>query len=403
MTTDPLAERAAAHLQHLCVRIPTRVVGSQGNRDATAYCADVCRAAGWTVETPTFDCTHWTESGAELRAGAASFEVLVSPYSLPVQVSAPLAMISTAAELEGADLVGKVVLLRGDIAREQLAPKNFPWWNPEEHQRIIAALERAAPLAIVAATERNPETAGAVYPFALIEDGDFDIPTAHMTAEEVLKLAVYAGRTVDLELRASRAQAVGCNVEATRARGPHVPRVVVTAHIDAKQNTPGAVDNGGGTVVLLLLAELLADQAETPLELVVFNGEDYYAASGEKLFVDQNGDLTGIDLNINIDGAGFIRGQTHFSFYNCDDSVAAQARRAFESHGLVEGPQWVQGDHSIFAMAGRPAIAITTEFFEEICATITHTPKDTVEMVDPNRLAQVARAIAAFAGQLRGR
>lgn len=121
------------------------------------------------------------------------------------------------------------------------------------------------------------------------------------------------------------------------------------------------------------------------------------------MFVDQNGDLTGIDLNINIDGAGFIRGETHFSFYNCDDSVAAQARRVFESHGLVEGPQWVQGDHSIFAMAGRPAIAITTEFFEEICATITHTPKDTVEMVDPLRLAQVARAIAAFAGQLRGR
>ncbi len=124
-----------------------------------------------------------------------------------------------------------------------------------------------------------------------------------MTAEEGLKLAVYAGRTVDLELRASRAQAEGCNVEATKARGHDAPPRGRHRAIDAKQNTPDAVDNSGGTVVLLLLAELLADQRETPPELVVFNGEDYYAASGEKLFVDQNGDLSSIDLNINIDGA----------------------------------------------------------------------------------------------------
>lgn len=395
--TDPLAARAAAHLHHLCVQLPERVVGSQGNRDATAYFAGVCRAAGWQVETPTFPCMAWSESGAELTAGAESFEVQVSPYSLPVQVSAPLAVAITVEELEGADLAGQVVLLRGGIAGEQLAPKNFPWWNPEEHQRIIAALERAAPLAIVAATARNPQTAGAVYPLALIEDGDFAIPVAHLAEEEGLRLAAYAGRTVNLELRATRAPAEGANVVARKARGQGAPRVVVTAHIDAKLNTPGAVDDGGGTVVLLLLAELLAGRAETPLELVAFNGEDYYAAPGERLFVEQNGDLGGIDLNINIDGAGYIRGGTQFSFYNCNEALAGLVRTAFEAHGLTEGPQWVQGDHSIFAMAGRPAVAITTEFFEEICATITHTPRDAVGIVDPQRLAQIARAITALA------
>ncbi len=158
----------------------------------------------------------WSESGAELTAGVTAFECQPSPYTLPVLVSAPLVVLSTVEELEAADMAGKIVLLRGDLAREQLAPKHFPWWNPEEHQRIIAVLERGQPAAIVAATSRNPETAGAVYPFPLIEDGDFDIPSAFMTEEEGQKLAVYAGREVDLEIRASRSMAEGCNVVARR-------------------------------------------------------------------------------------------------------------------------------------------------------------------------------------------
>ena len=222
MSLDQLALRVAEHLQRLCVDIPTRAVGSQGNRDATAYVSASLQTLGWEVETPAFQCMDWSESGVDLSAGATSFEAFASPYTLPVLVSAPLVVVNTPEELEAADLTGKVALLRGELAREQLAPKNFPWWNPEEHQRIIAALERGQPAAIVAATSRNPDTAGAVYPFPLIEDGDFDIPSAYMTEEEGQKLAVYAGREVNLEIRASRSMAEGFNVVARRGggRGP---------------------------------------------------------------------------------------------------------------------------------------------------------------------------------------
>ena len=46
------------------------------------------------------------------------------------------------------------------------------------------------------------------------------------------------------------------------------------------------------------------------IELVAFNGEDYYAAPGERLYLQQNEDLSAIDLLINIDGAGYYRGDT---------------------------------------------------------------------------------------------
>lgn len=400
MSLDRLAARAAEHLRRLCVDIPTRVVGSQGNRDAVAYASALLRTLNWEVATPAFQCMNWSESGVALAAGATSFEAFASPYTLPVLVSAPLVVFGDVETLERADINGKIALLRGELAKGQLAPKNFPWWNPDEHKRIIAALEHGQPAAILAATTRNPETAGAVYPFPLIEDGDFDIPSAYMTEEEGQKLAVYAGREVDLEIRASRSLSEGANVVARRGGGPQEDtthgRWVISAHIDAKRGTPGAIDNATGVIVLLLVGELLAGyDGERLVELVAFNGEDYYAAPGERLYLQENGDLSTIDLIINIDGAGYHVGNTHFSLYGCDDGLADQLRAVLEAHGLVEGPQWYQGDHTIFVMAGRPAVAITSDI-DEVSAQVTHTPKDAPEIVDTEKVAQIAEALAAL-------
>src|SRR5512135_1662345 len=103
MSLDHLAVRAAEHLQRLCVDIPSRTVGSQGNRDATAYASAVLQALGWQVETPAFQCMDWSESAADLSAGATTFEAHPSPYTLPVLVSAPLVPVSILDDLEAAE------------------------------------------------------------------------------------------------------------------------------------------------------------------------------------------------------------------------------------------------------------------------------------------------------------
>jgi aminopeptidase YwaD len=260
--------------------IPTRVVGSRGNRAATDWVAETMTRLGWEVEKQAFECIDWQEAGAALSASGAEFDVLVSPYSLGGSIAARLAVVSTADMLESTDVESCVLLLRGEIAAEQLMPKNFPFYNPDEHRRIIGLLEARRPAAIVCATTRNPEMAGAVYPFPLIEDGDFDIPSVYMTAEEGGRLASHAGEVVSLTLRAERTASTGCNVIARKGRGPK--RLVVFAHIDAKRGTPGAIDNASGVVILLLLAELLAGYAGTTnIELVALNGEDHYSAAGE--------------------------------------------------------------------------------------------------------------------------
>jgi len=292
-------------------------------------------------------------------------------------------------------VAGTILLLRGSLAKEQLMPKNFPFYNPDEHREIIGCLERKQPVAILAATGRDPGMAGGVTPFPLIEDGDFTIPCAHMMESVGEELAALAGEEVEIKIRAERTPAIGCNVEAHKG-AVQGPRIVVFAHIDAKLGTPGALDNAAGVSTLLLLAELMQHQTpEARLELVALNGEDYYSAPGEQLFLSRNANrFDEILLGINIDGAGDAAGETAFSLYGCAPHLAHTIRTAFLARpGMIEGEAWYQSDHSLFLMHHRPALAVTSARFSELWAEIAHTPQDLPERVNPQRLEDLAHVI----------
>jgi aminopeptidase YwaD len=394
MEQEALIERAQGYLDTLCTEISTRRVGSKGNRKATDYVAEKLKAWGFHVEQPEFDCIDWQHRGATLKIGQESFSVQPSPYSLGCSVNAPLVVVSNLAELEQVEAEGKVLLVLGELAKEQLMPKNFPFFNPDEHKKIVALLEAKNPVAILSATGRNPSLAGGLYPFPLIEDGDFDIPSVYMTEEEGFRLSVFAGKMAMLKSETVRTPSSGCNV--IGLKGKPGRRIVVTAHIDAKLGTPGAVDNATGVIVLLLLAELLEGYHDAPrLEIAVLNGEDYYDASGEKLYVEGNAGRFGeMQLAINIDGAGFKHGPSAYSSYECPAELEGLLSKVFSSYNdLVPGEAWYQSDHSIFIQNGVPAIALTSQDFAELTTYITHTPKDNPEIVEPSRLVEIALAL----------
>jgi aminopeptidase YwaD len=394
MKNTSLETKAENHLETLCNHIPTRRVGTQGNRDANEYLAEEFASFGFTVERQPFDCIDWTQGEANLSVNGEQFEVQVGAFTLGCQAQAPLIVASTVDELKAADVQDKILLLRGEITREQLMPKNFPFYNPDEHKHIVSLLETKRPLAVLTATGRNPESAGAVYPFPMIEDGDFNIPSAFMTEEEGARLASHADEMAALAIEAERYPSSGFNLVARK--GPSGRRVAVSAHIDSKDNTPGALDNAASVVVLLLLAELLENyEGELGVELVPFNGEDHYSAAGEKAYLKANeGKLNEILLNINMDALGSHQGNTVFSFYECSDELKNSAKKVFTAQaGFAEGEPWFQSDHMIFVMSGVPAMAITSKNFVEILTEIAHTPKDSIELVNCEKMVKTAIAV----------
>lgn len=333
-----------------------------------------------------------------MQAGEDTFEVFAGPYSFGCDIIAPLVSCSTLDELNAVHSTGNVLLLSGDLAVEQLMPKHFPFYNPEHHQGLYRLLEEKSPVAILAATTQNPDTAGALYPFPLFEDGDFDIPNAYMTAEEGRRLAGRAGQAVRLRFDGDRRPAEGWNIVAAKGRAG-APRIVLTAHIDAKDGTPGALDNASGVTTLLLLAVLLSDYAGPyRVELTAINGEDYYAGSGEVAFIQANEDrFEEILLGINLDGAGYRRGRTAYSLYGCNERMQTKVQEVFaDPEHFIAGPAWYQSDHFLFILKERPALAFTSEAVDHLVREIVHTTKDAPDLVSPAALVEIAACLDRF-------
>lgn len=394
---EKLYNQSLYYLDVLCNRIQGRSVGSEGNREATLFFEQELSRLGWRTSKAEFDAMDWRDGGARLLSNGDIYEVFAGPYSLPFSGTRQLVAVSDIAGLEKGEIQDKILLLHGEIAREQLMPKNFVFYNPEEHQRIIALLEKGKPAAIISATGRNSALAGGVYPFPLIEDGDFDIPSVYMTEEEGIRLLSHDGGTVTLESVSERIPGKGYNITAVRGT-EDADRIVVTAHIDAKKGTPGAIDNATGVIVLLLLADLLRDyEGPRRVEIVAFNGEDYYAVPGQMNFIMANQEkFSEMLLNINIDGAGYREGISAFSPFNLPEEIYRNTAGVIARYpGITEGAQWPQGDHSIFVQYGVPAIAVSSKWFIDNMESqdITHTPKDNPGITDCRKVVEIAIAL----------
>ncbi|MFN7035179.1 MAG: M28 family peptidase [Bellilinea sp.] len=396
MRTQNWEKRVVEHLHFLCEETGGRSLGSEGNRKAAEYIRRTFSSAGWEVHSSPFECLDWKNGGCNLRAGGIEFEAMVSPYSNGGGWVAPLVVAGSPAELESQSLSGKVVLLHGELTRGQWIPKNFPFYQNELQQRWIALLEQKAPLAIITATGKDPQVAGGVYPFPLIEDGDFDIPSVYMTDKAGERLAEMAGQLVELEIRAQRMPSQGCNIRAVLP-GKDPRRLVCFAHFDTKMGTPGALDNASGVAILLLLAEMLRGRnLNWSVELTALNGEDSYSNPGEVVWLKENqGRFSEIGLGVNFDLVGFCEGRTAYSLYQLPEALEALIRVRFaQFNGLMEGEGWVQSDHSLFVFNGVPAVAFTSEKMADLMQSIVHTERDIPALCEVGRVVETALAVA---------
>ncbi|HEX2959641.1 MAG TPA: M28 family peptidase, partial [Chitinispirillaceae bacterium] len=394
MCRETLLKLAEDHLKALCSDIRERRVGGEGNREATNYVKNHFKENGWCIEETELSVIDWKTEGASLHCNDTAFEVFSSPYSLGCYIQGILVPVDTVEKLKNTELTEKIVLMHGKIAAEQIMPKNFVFYNPDEHKEIVSVLEKGMPGALICATGRNSTTAGGAYPFPLFEDGDFDIPSVYMKDTEGEKLIACSGQQIILQSKSLRIPETAYNIVA-RSGDRNKKRIVVTAHIDAKAGTPGAIDNATGVTVLLLLCGLLQNyKGNYCIEIVAFNGEDYYAVPGQMKYIEQNGDkFQDVVLNINIDGVGYKNGLTCFSPFDLPVEIHSNLNELITNNtSITEGAPWVQGDHSIFLQFGCPAIAVSSNWLIENFDNqdITHTPKDNLSIVSYERVVECA-------------
>jgi aminopeptidase YwaD len=388
-------KKASTYIHTLCGFEPNRRTGSPGNLEATRFFARTIRQFGYDIDALPFECLDFSSGEAELSSHNKTFDIKISPYSLECDITAPLEIATTVEELEKCSCEGKLLLMKGELCKEQLMPKNFVFYNPEHHKKIYGLLEEKKPAAIITATARNPSLVGALYPFPLIEDGDFDIPSVYCTDVVGEEIAACNGESFSLKTECHRIPATASNVMAVK--NPKADKkIIVCAHIDAYGDSLGALDNASGTTVLLLLAEMLSDyDGPHRIEILSLNGEDHYSAGGQMDYLNRyENELDNVLIVCNVDDVGYIKGKTSFSLYELPEDLSEKTRSVIDKfEGLIEGEKWYNGDHMIFVQKGISSIAVTAERIQELMASITHTEKDVPGLVDCEKLLELASAL----------
>lgn len=369
------------HLNKLCGEIGARATGSAANQQAVNYSAEVFETLGYEVTLQEFSCMDWQNDGAELVVDGQSVEIEAAEYSLPCEVTGEFVCVSTIEELAAADLTNKICVLYGDLCKEPLMPKSMIFWNPEEHQAIIRELETKQPLAVITVSFL-PEVA-----VPIIQDGDFEIPCGAVKGEVLPSLLNSQGDN-QLRLFTERRPATAANVIATKGTGK---KLSFSAHIDTKPTTPGALDNGSGVATLLTLAEQLSSvETGYQIEMVLFNGEDYYSMPGEMAFMSQSlNDPAAYHCAFNVDGVGMQDSSTSYSFYEFPAEMQQRIEEIVAVSPQLEPTNpWPMGDHMLFAGAGIPAVALTATNIYSLMESVMHTPNDNLSIVDFERIVE---------------
>jgi hypothetical protein len=139
-------------LKKLSVEIGQRPAGSRANRMAADFIAGEMEQVGYEVIAQEYPCPDWRAFSGELTVAGKKVPVVVNTHSPSCDIEAELAPVSSAEDLEGLDLSGRIAVVYGEITRGGFMPKNFDrrYYADENKDRFIDLMEKCRPGAIIA-------------------------------------------------------------------------------------------------------------------------------------------------------------------------------------------------------------------------------------------------------------
>lgn len=177
--------------------------------------------------------------------------------------------------------------------------------------------------------------------------------------------------------------------------------VVIGAHFDTVERSPGASDNATGCAVVLAVAQELGalPVRERNVFLVLFDEEER-GLMGSKAFaellVDEGKEVVAVHTidQMGWDGDGDGAFELEIPYDGALD-LYRQVAEASGFAGTIHVTQESGSDHSAFRRLGMPAVGLTEEYRNGDTTPHIHRPTDSWETVDFEFLGSVTRLVQA--------
>jgi carboxypeptidase Q len=297
-------EGAAEILGELCAVGP-RLTGSPGAAQGVEWSRRWLESRGFEAWLEPIMVQHWVRGGAEAAllpsAAAAPVPLAVAAlgWSVPTPddgLTAKVLEVASFAELESAGPAARGRIVFFNVPMDRTLMDTFRAYGEAVQYRTRGA-SAAARLGAVAALVRSPTGRLDDHPHTGIlayEDGPPRIPAAAVStlAAEALSARLREDPDVRVRLRlscATLADVPSANVVG-QIRGAEKPGEIVLmgAHLDSWDLSPGAHDDGAGCAQCLEALRLIRDAGVTPkrtIRAVLFMNEEFGASGGRNYAV----------------------------------------------------------------------------------------------------------------------
>ncbi|WP_158598335.1 M28 family metallopeptidase [Falsibacillus albus] len=380
---EPVKERVMGHLRYLAEEIGCRPIGTDANDAAAEYIEKVWKNAGLIVEKQEFEVPNWECEKACLILKGEQLDARANSFSAACDITGEIMPICTLEELEATPhLAGKIVLLYGELSKENFIPKGFTIYNPESHKRVIQLLEEKNPSAIITVRmeKMNDEP--------IFNDWDLDIPSVTISAETGLMINNCSNAAqIRLIVDSKRSPGKTRNIIG-RLNGNAKEKIILTAHYDSVFKTYGAFDNASGVSIILALAEEIStrDDLHMGFEFIAFSSEEYLGL-GDQIYLS-NFDRTLQDgiAAINFDGIGQSLGTNNMTLMAGSlglENLLKTIKKGFPAVQWVN--PWYESNHYTFFSNGVPSIPFSCTGVSDLL----HTPDDRLKWISPEKMNEV--------------
>ena len=297
----------------------TRAAASPGYDASVEYVADLLRAAGYEVTTPSF-----TFNAFEPVGPSALEQITPNPTTYVEDTDFGILDQTDPGDVTAAVTPVDIQLGLGNTATSGCEPEDFagfPVGNIALLQRgectFELKVENAAAAGAVGALLFNQGNLDDpsrldIPPVTLGDSNTSGIPALGLTYELGAELSALPGLTMRLFANSSRVLTTSVNVIADSPGGDPENVILVGAHLDSVIEGPGINDNGSGTAAILETALLMARTRTTNQVRFAFWGAEEAGLVGSTRYVESlsEEEHAAIALNLNFDLIGspnFVR------------------------------------------------------------------------------------------------
>jgi aminopeptidase YwaD len=359
-----------------------RVAGTTSEKNAANFITDQLETYGYSVESQPFDFDHYIfPELVELRIAGIekSFSPAPFQYSISGDVTGELINVNKGltSDYEGINVKGKIAVASiSDIFFEEM---------------VLNAARAGAVGIIINFSDGLPNTG-----WSLGKNHDDYIPTIALTSNDGKSLlnlmrdnkSVTGRITIegaDIEKHESQ------NIIATKPSKTSDEIIIVGAHYDSVESSPGASDNASGTAVLLEIARVLENvSTDKELRFLFFGAEELGLFGSEKYVSEMTKKEikhTEAMLNLDMVGSADAGPLTMFTVDGFSNTVTNTAK-AIQKIPLEFTDR---SDHAPFHNAGIDAALFSYFPSEEWY----HSPQDKIDQISKERLDEVANLVTA--------